>query len=34
MNNNDFTYDWKEVTSIAAASIVLTTLIYVFSNLY
>lgn len=34
MNNYDFTYDWKEVTSIAVASIILTTLIYVFSNLY
>ncbi|SOC18479.1 hypothetical protein SAMN05880501_110114 [Ureibacillus xyleni] len=34
MNENDFTYDWKEITSIIVASSVLTSLIFAFTHLF
>jgi len=34
MNNNEITYDWKEVTSILVASTFLTTIIYGFTFIY
>ncbi len=34
MNNNEITYDWKEVTSLIMASTLLTTIIYGFTFIY
>lgn len=34
MNNKEITYDWKEVTSFLAGSILLTTIIFGFTFIY